>query len=257
MGCDLGWVGTFDGVVGWLGRFKWLYDYQTFIGALVALGAAYWTLRAIKLQVLQSRSSTKLQLAQVERHERERREAKRAAARAVLPLSLGVLGETARQRSQALLEVLGQCQDNFLPKIAVLPKFDSYSADVLSNLKEMVEFSTEFERKYYSRLIISIQLQASKLGGLSNDHSRPEAWVHAHNVEALILGEAEIYARASALFAFARGATNDVPLHIVRREISAALFLTGLHQIRDELIERYDLESDQIWEPTRKHGLPF
>ena len=248
---DHGWVGSFDNVLWWLGRFRWLYDYQTFIGALVALAAARWTLKAIRLQVLQSRSSTKLQLAQVERHEEERRDAKRAAARAVLPLSLSALIEQASQRSQALSIVHSQCKSGILPKDAQIPTMKAYSTDVTSAFKEMVEYSTPKERVFYSGLLVAIQVQSSRVNGLQSAHEREEAIVTKGNIESYILGEAEINARAAALFDFARGASEVVPSRITRRDVGSGLFLFGLHDIREDLTERYSLEAETVWDPLK------
>lgn len=246
------WVQSFDGVLWWLGRFRWLYEYQTFIAGVAALLAARWSVRTIERQIHQAESAANLQREQVERIETDRQAAKRAAARAVLPMSLSLLSEQTRQRSLSLLVIFDRCQGKILPKDAAIPVIESYSPEVMNGFKEMIEYSTPDERVFYSRLLVSMQVQSSRILGLRSEHDRQHTIVFRSNIEAYILGEAEVYARASALYDFARGASEVVPSRITRRQVGKALFVLGLHELQDDLTERYDLEAETTWDPLKQ-----
>jgi hypothetical protein len=230
----------FFSVIKWVATFRWLAEYQTLITGIAAVWAAVHSVRAIKAQIKQTSDI-----------ESDRKIAKHAAARAVLPLSLAVLSAYSERNTLKLRHLLEKCSEGALSKTGIdIPNFESIPGDVISVFKEMVEYSPHEDRRYFVRLLTAIQVQGSILNGLKQDYDAGTRLILAHNIKTDIMGQAEIYARAAALYDFGRGAIDTVPQKITRKQVGSALFLIGIFdEVRDELVSLYRLDSDDIWEP--------
>ncbi|NEI20546.1 hypothetical protein GUK30_14120 [Rhizobium leguminosarum] len=220
-----------------IGSLKWIDT--TLVTGFAAVGAAYLSVRAVHAQI-----------SQAEQIEAGRNAAKRAANRAVLPLSLAALSQYADRNTSLLQVLLKSCVDQILPQAVRIPHFAQIPSGVVAAVKEMIEYLDDDERKVFVHLLVAVQVQSSKLTGLAEEHDRGQLTL-ATNLQSYIIGQAEIYARAASLYNFGRGATDEMPLGLKRSEIGSALFLVGIRDnLRDDLVERYKLDADAIWLPV-------
>lgn len=226
----LGWVCSFDSIIGWIGRFKWLYDYQTIVAGLAAAGVVVWQIR------------------QADGFEHDKFEAQRASARAVLPLVLSDISEYAETSSLILQQVRDQMVGGVLPGHIPLPDFPSLPTDAIDGLRTMVEASHKEERAFLSRLLTVLQVLRSRTRGLAADRRAVRA-IHEDHVIAIMINCAEVYARAAAMYEFGRGESDSLPRHILATEVRSGLFLTGVHgELRDRLVARYRLDRNDPFE---------
>lgn len=239
---------TFMYVVFWLGSLNWIYDYQTLFTGTGAVIAAYFSIREIRKQVAASESTALMQIQSAEKLEAERREARKSANLAVSPLVLSSICQYAEINARILEDLLGKTIDNILPKEVEFPDFAPIPSGVAEALKELVEVLCTDQRQGFQRLLFALQVESSNLSGLRGDLARGMT-VMASNLEARILGQASIYAEASSLFDFGRSSGLQIPSPITKIDVSKALFLLGLHEIRDDLIERYGLTEAKAWTP--------
>lgn len=220
-----------------VGSLRWIDT--TLVTGIAAVGAAYLSVRAVHAQI-----------SQAQQMETERNAAKRAANRAVLPISLAALSQYAEANTSLLKGLFESCIDQLLPKTVRIPHFAQIPSGVVAALKEMIEYLDDKERKTFTHLLVAVQVQSSRLASLAEEHGRGQLTL-ASNLESYIIGQAEIYARAASLYNFGRGATDEIPLGLKRSEIGSALFLVGIRDnLRDELLERYNLASDASWPPV-------
>lgn len=195
----------------------WLNRYQTLIGALIALATAVWGIAALY------------------RIEDNKWQSKRAAARAVLPLTLSGISEYIGKCAPLLVTIHDKCKDGVLPKEIPIPEFPSLPVEAIAGLKEMVEFSYPAERTYISKLLARIQIQSTRIAGMIQEHLRPEHITSSDNLDAYLIDAAAIYARSSSLYKFARGDEDKMPIQVTNREVAVAL-----HNMRifDETYDR-------------------
>lgn len=178
----------------------WFFDYQTLITGLLALAGAWWGVRAINMQMRQEALL-----------EAERLASRRAAARAVLPLSLSLLSEYAEECASILEGLLGQCVDGSLPRSVKVNAFPAPPGEAIQAFKEMTEVSLPADRETLAAILTKIQIQRSRISSVPPDR-RPEGMiVAAANLEEYILDAAEVYARSAALYEYARGKTEKMP----------------------------------------------
>ncbi|WP_104662878.1 hypothetical protein [Ensifer adhaerens] len=228
---------NFDIFISGLGGLRWIYDYQTLIAGIAAVWAARWSVNAIRRQI-----------AQVDRIESDRNDAKRSAARAVLPLSLSFLSEYAEECAAKLRELLDKCENGILPKHIAIPAFPDVPVDVVSALKELIEFSPLSERVSLARLLGALQIQRSRIKGMPKRQRREEETIFGNNIKAYILDCAEIYARSASLYNFGRGVENAMPADVTRSEMLNALHNMNIFdELHEELAEQFGLRAEGVW----------
>ncbi|RVK81371.1 hypothetical protein CN157_04970 [Sinorhizobium meliloti] len=230
---------SFDAVIGWVGTFQWLETYQTLIAGLAALLAARWSVRAILLQIKKDDRAVRAQMLQVERIEKERKEAKHTAARATLPLSLSALSNYAQTCGLLLHGLLRSCQDEILPASVKVPEFPTLPDGAIATIKELVEFSDPALVRTLSQLTAKLQVQSSRLRGLKRDLGVREI-VNQQSLEAYALDAVEIYARCSELFAYGRFENEEPPPELTVRTIANAVHSIGIFDdFYEILVERW------------------
>jgi hypothetical protein len=239
---------TFFRIVFWLGSLNWVYDYQTLLTGTGAVVAAYFSVREIRRQIAASESTARMQIESAEKLEAERRDARKSANLAVSPMVLSSICQYAEANAPILEILLSKTIEQRLPNDVDFADFSSIPIGVIEALKELVEVLSVEQRWCFQRLLFSLQVEASKLSALKPNLMRGTI-VTKSNLESLILGQASVYAEASALFSFGRTSGLEIPTPITNADISAALFLLGLHGIRDDLIERYKLNEAKVWNP--------
>ncbi|MBZ9741020.1 MULTISPECIES: hypothetical protein [unclassified Mesorhizobium] len=208
-------------------HWTWLYDYQTLLTGVLALGGAWWGVRAINLQMNQEAQA-----------EADRLSSRRAAARATLPLSLSLLSEYAEECALILKELLDKCVDGSLPRAIEVKEFPTPPAEVIQAFKEMTEVSLPADRETLAAILTKIQIQRSRIRSIPPERRPLEMIIAATNLEEYILDAAEIYARSSALYEYARRKSEKIPSPIISvdAQMSALNNLGIFDGLRDKLV---------------------
>lgn len=187
--------------------FSWIERYQTLIASIIALiGAGFGALAIYR------------QIGQTAEIEAARREGKREAARAILPLSLSAICGYAEDCSRILHELNDKCVGGILPDTVVLPTFPDVPNQVIDSFKEMVEFLGVGERDAIFKLASRVQIQRARIDGIARSQKYEGSFITDTNLCAYILDCAEIYARASKIFKYARGEDSEFPDAELTRE---------------------------------------
>ncbi|MBB2832395.1 UNVERIFIED_ORG: hypothetical protein GGD51_002524 [Rhizobium esperanzae] len=231
-----------------VGSLRWIDT--TLVTGLAAVCAAAFSVVEIRRQIRASNTAVQQQIDHATKLEEERKEARRAANRAVLPLTLAALSQYAETNAGLLENLRSICTANLLPDNVAIPVFADLPGESIGALKEMVETAHPRDRPAFNRLLVDVQVESSRLSGIHVSHRRGGI-ITASNIDAHIIGQAALYARTAALYDFGRSQSGQAPHEITKRQVASALFLVGAHQVREELIERYALESDDIWSPYR------
>ncbi|MGR9204177.1 hypothetical protein ACU8OG_09580 [Rhizobium leguminosarum] len=209
-----------------VGSLKWIDT--TLATGLAAVAAAYFSVRAVHSQINQA-----------ERTEQRRNDAKRAAARAVLPLTLSKLCGYAKDSSEAMLTLRAVCVSGILPRTAALPQFPAIPDAAITDLKELIEYLDPGDRRTIAELIGDLQVQAARMLGIEADR-RGISSVTLHNIETYVGDAAKIYARSSMLFDYARGKTDIIPTTISLRDSRTATHMVNIydHDLEERLSRR-------------------
>jgi hypothetical protein len=205
---------------------KVAYDWQNIMAGAFAIVAALIGGRYIQRQINVSESQ-----------ERARVLRQFTAARAVLPLALSSLSQYAQQSAMLLRGLHNRASGEAVPQEArqgiALP---SLPDEATKDLRSMVEAADQGNVGLaIAALLSDVQVQASRLAGLRNE--RHDHVVVLAFLEEIIVNTAQIYARASALFDFARRRVDEVGIGELRaEELHSALRNLGFHDGRFDRI---------------------
>jgi len=225
-----GWQKTFFATVEYIGQLTWLSEFQTLLTGAAAVLAATLSVRAVKDQIRASDEAVQRQIDHEKALEAKRIEAKRDAARAVLPLTLSSICDYAHTCGKTLHLMLRQNANNIRARKGQVPQFRSVPDEAMRALKEMIEFLERPERLLFANLIGEIQVQSARIRGLQ-DESRSAGGVPAANIESYIADSLVIYAQASTLFDFARGDTETVPIEASDECVRSAILSFGIYDL--------------------------
>lgn len=173
-----------------------LFEWQTLIGGLIAIGAA--VLGAILLRS---------QIEQAERHETERRSRKFAANRATLPLTLSEI--TAYARS-AIVE-LKFLHDQITQPSSMALRFDlpDFSNSSIISLRDFIDYSTDVNvNDCICEIIREIQILNSRLNDVNLDRNHASIRLE---IEEYIVQAARLNLIVGLLFPYARGTSDSLP----------------------------------------------
>jgi hypothetical protein len=203
-------------------------EWQILIAGMVALAAAFAGGAYITEQIRALNSQVHRQFEASQNLENERRGRKFDAARAVLPLTLSNLCEYAAHCGGALKTMLGHQLDDKIPNDIEIPDLPDLPRDVIDEMRNVVEFGEEKISKAAATLIRELHYKTARLKNLWQDYRAPGHHVTpVVAVESLVLDMAVIYARAIALFDYARGETEEVPGDPTKLDVVAALNQIG------------------------------
>ena len=211
---------------------KFVFDWQQLIGGGFALIAAAIGWFAINRQIRQS-----------DIQEQERIRAKRAAARAALPLALAAIGEYAEDCAERLALLLPNIDQEALPEDAEW-RGPRLPTEALLDIRTLVETLPSKEGAAFAELLSKIQIQASRLRSIRPSRLPNRVGIVVRsNIEQYIIDCAEIFARSGSLFRYGRGLVDEVPIDTpTQDEILSALVQIGsldeLDRIRDR-VQRY------------------
>jgi hypothetical protein len=212
-------------------------EWQILIAGMVALAAAFVGGAYITEQIRVLNSQVNRQIEASQNLENARRQRKFAAARAVLPLTLSNLCEYASRCGAALKSMLGHQLNEQIPNDIEIPDLPSLPRDVIDELRNVVEYGDEKISKSAATLIREIHAKTARLKTLWLEYRAPGHHVTSvTSVERQVVGMASIYARAVALFDYARGETDEVPGDPKQHDISAALNQIGFLKTEYERI---------------------
>lgn len=234
------------GAISAVGSLGWVDT--TLVTGLAAVIAAALSIRAIKDQIQASDAAVQRQIDHGVRAEKDRRDAKRAAARATLPIYLSIICDYAETNGRSLYSLVRQCVDLTLPKNVLLPKFPEIPFEAATAIRELVELSDDSERVFLASLLGEMQVQSSRLRGLARDRSL--GIVMQHNLESYLADSVEIYARASALFDFGRDPKVIIPDGLSENAIDTGLHVMGIWD--DEISNR--VRRQVVRSPAHKRG---
>jgi hypothetical protein len=204
-------------------------EWQILIAGTIALAAAFVGGAYITEQIRALNSQVNRQFEASQNLENERRLRKFAAARAVLPLTLNNLCEYASRCGAALKTMLGHKLDEKIANEIEIPDLPTLPKDVIDELRNVVEFGEEKISKTAATLLGEIHYKTARLKTLWQEYRAPGHHVTpVSNVESQVLDMALIYARAVALFDYARGETEEVPGDPRLHDIVAALNQIGV-----------------------------
>lgn len=200
---------------------SWLYRWQTLIGAVVALIAAGIGAWFIKRQIETT-----------ERLENEKRIMRQRSIRAVLPLSLSELCDYAMRCSEKLTFLHRACGDQLLDRHADIDRtFPALPAGLATVFKEFIECSPENEARPLIEILSKLQVQSARFREIElNPENAP--LVLKDNIEDYIIENAELYARAEAVFDYARFRSDRCDLADVS---GAALRALWFFRFNDDL----------------------
>lgn len=172
---------------------SWLFRWQTFIGAVVALIAAGIGAWFLNKQITTAR-----------RIEEEKRRLRRTAIRAILPLSLSELCDYAMRCSEKLTFLHEACEDEILDRHSEIDRtFPSLPKDVSTTFRDFIECADEEHARPLIDILSKIQVQSARFREIElNPPNAP--MVMKLNIESYIVENAELYARAAAVFDYAR-----------------------------------------------------
>lgn len=181
--------------------FLWVSDWETiFAGALALLAAL---IGAVFIQ---------RQIRQVE----DRREQRYLAVRATMPLTLSKLCDYADRCVQTLVPYSRKKPNggHFEDQAASAFDIPSVPDGIVPDLRDMIEACSPSQAKPLVELLNVLQVQMARLRGLHADFSGPKRKIVGDSYFlTVLLDSADLYARASNLFDFARAGEGavDVP----------------------------------------------
>jgi len=205
------------GIVGPLpdGFSAWLQKWQTLAAALVASAAAYIAFR-----------NTSRTLNHSEKLEKNRRNRKHAAVRAVLPLALAQVTGCAERSAHALNALMLKCVGESLPaKSAPDDIVEPLPPDTLKTLAELIEYSDTVDVGIIEATVARIQIHDSRMRSLFQDNHdlSGSRIVLRTEIEGRIIDAASIYAGAAAAFDYARRRQGLLPGVLSWDAVRAAL----------------------------------
>jgi hypothetical protein len=175
---------------------NWFYKWQTLCAATVASIAAYIAYR-----------NTTHSLNHAEKLERQRRDRKLAAIRAVLPLALARVVDYAQRSAIGLYELIDKCDGEKLPGMIVPEDFpEPPPDDTLRTLADFIEYSDTLDVSIIESMVAWIQIHDARMNSLVKDNRDPSGGrlVLRIMLEGYIIDAASIYAGAAAFFNYAR-----------------------------------------------------
>lgn len=210
----------------------WAHQWQTLISGLLALLAAYFTIRAIRHQI-----------AQTDRIEVERTARDFDAARATLPLGLAAISRYLRQSMEIGFEIL---EKNTSKSIAAMPRnYPQLPTESISFLERLISKANDAGlSSAAARIIADIQVLAARTEDNYVDVNDPLSitFVSRLNVISTLVDAAIVSARVNRFYSFARrqGDFDSSPVDWaeVRRAFGFRLMADDDHEVSEYIESR-------------------
>ena len=223
----------------WNGRAGWACDGESDSGEWLGFAGNILAGLATILAGAVAWFSANRQIRQQDKQERFRRTKRMTAVKAILPLTLDACVRHVEEIGNLLVPVRSAIAAHARPSV---PSFPTLPSTVISTLSEAVEYSSnEIEEQAYSKIISFTPGTPCAAGKFAQ---RARTWppcvdCTTQNVDTYILQSAEIYARASALFPYARGESSAPHPSFVPDQVFTGLRLMGFEA--EECQELFEL----------------
>lgn len=208
-----------------VGSLRWVDT--TLVTGLAAVTAAALSIMEVRRQIERSDAAVQRQIDHAAAMQSELRQSKRDAARVALPLALSQICDYATTCARETHDLLPHCKRERLPTTHELPKYPEIPQSVVDVLKEIVEHVEPQYRDVFAKLASTMQIQRARLRGGARDMAggfgMGKEDILSHIVDAL-----EVYARASALFDYARFEPGAVPEDIRPGATASAIHNVGI-----------------------------
>lgn len=229
------------------GILSFLQKWQTLLGALVAIIAAYIAFE-----------NTSRSLRHSEDLERRRRSRKHAAVRAVLPLALSQISNYAAKSARALAEIVQKCSDEKLAPMSVPEDLvQPLTSETLKTLTEFIEFSDSVDVRLIESTVARIQIHDSRLRDLVTENRNPNSYqiTIRTEIEGYIVDAAAIYAGAAAVYEYARREqkflTHTITWENVRSALRDMHFWVDEYPRLEETVRRRERLKTGPFEPSK------
>jgi hypothetical protein len=211
----------------------WLNRYQTLITGLIALVAAIMTVGMVRKQ-----------MAQVERHEEQRRRREENAVRAVIPLAVSGISDYARECIARLSQIRGEEGKRVDPTGLTVPEINN---DLIVSLRDGIRYADRQTATQIHEMLAWLQVQNSRLRGIASSGSDGISIIVPHNIERAILDAATLEVLASRLFQYGRG---NISFHALVRpeDLRVSLFLAGVYELPRALERMLDIDQPSATE---------
>jgi hypothetical protein len=208
----------------WLGIFgqlpegvaKWIHNWQTLIGSIVAVGAAYIAVR-----------NTRLTLDLTRKLETNRRERKHASLRATLPLALSQIGNYGEDTAKVLERLISVCHNEALPAgtIRATTFLKPAPSEALKSISEFIEYSDNVNTDVLASTIALIHIHNSRLHAMARDNNDASNTriITRTNIESCIIDAATILAGAASAFNYVRRRSDELPSELLWDSVGGAL----------------------------------
>jgi hypothetical protein len=219
----------------WSEIFDAIRPWQTLIGAVVAVSAAFFA-------ALIAWKNVGRQIRQAADLEKQRRSRKQIALRAVLPLSLSAISEYGEQVTQAFHNLLGQCVEGSLPHIGVqVPPFPEAPSSTIEALAEFIEYSDTLNIQLFENLLSRIQVLSARTRALLSDiaNANDVQIITSYWIETNMIQAASVYAGAARAYDYGRRRSNDLPTDVSWDGVRQAL--RNMRMYDDDIPRVYEI----------------
>lgn len=200
---------------------KW----QTLISGFLAIIAAFVGGAFINRQITAS-----------QRLEEAKRKRQFAAARAVMPLTLGEVIDFSKTCADALKEIHRQRDKERIPPKTALPALPPLLPTLVQGLRDTIEHADDEAYPPVADLLGRLQIIAARLRSLWESLPRENHVVSAYSIEGYIVDCAEVHARAALMFEFARRRSEAIKTVPRAKDIASSLRLLGFTEEEYERI---------------------
>ena len=208
-----------------------LYHYQTLLTGLIAVAAAFFSLRLLHHQTKQTQEHHEENIAEARRQHLDERRRRSRAARSVLPEALSSLVSYADQSISYWVQLRSAVSSegrSSVPESDELTSVPQYSADDIVKVQESIEFADEDVAHGLSDVLGWLQIQNVRLGA-SLERSTRVGRSHiirgptSSDANQGIYDSAKLMAIAESFFEYARRETDSAPDPIDRPAVRSAL----------------------------------
>jgi hypothetical protein len=197
------------------------------------------------LAALHGASLLHRQIQQADLHEADRLSRRALAVRSAAPLVLSSLVEWSVASARALIALVPHNADHMDAVDASRFEAAEFPDGLVSDLRELVETQPPNVQTAVADLLSAIQVHRARVLGLVSDQRATGRHpIHVTDLERYTVDAAEIYARGSHLFEWARREVEATPTGpIAAREVRTALNIMQVYQPMYERLHAYVLRA--------------
>lgn len=199
-----------------------LYDWQTLVTGIVAIGAAWVAAHIVRQQINQAREQ-----------ENERLRRREIAARATLPLTLAGLSDYARGSAAELKSIVAGLDilETFNKAPTMTPA--DPPAHLIGAVERMIEATSDANViRMLRAMLADMQVLNSRMNGLALElELEPEGPFDSirMSMDVYLLQCGVIYAQSASLFDYARFKADTVPAELDWQSVYGAFQSLGVH----------------------------